>query len=142
MAASLAALANELRTNSNADIRVEIHGTLAGLPERLELLVYQVAREALTNAVRHGRARTIHLRVRVEELALVLEVEDDGVGFDPQIVSDQHFGLLIMQERAASEGGSLDIDSRLGSGTGVTACFPTSASSANAVDLPPYRSPQ
>jgi signal transduction histidine kinase len=126
MANSLQELASELRTNSDSDIRVEIVGSLDGVPERLELLLYQVTKEALTNAVRHSRARTIRVRVKPERAAVVLEVEDDGIGFDPLVVKDQHFGLLIMQERAASEDGSLDIDSKLGSGTVVTACFPTS----------------
>jgi signal transduction histidine kinase len=93
------------------------------LPEADQLVVYQIAREALNNAVRYSRAKSIGLTLSREHDAYVLRVEDDGIGFDRSEVGDDHFGLRIMQERAASTSASLYIDTAVGIGTRVTAIF-------------------
>jgi len=124
LAISLKQFGDEMRASCDAEIVLELDARLAELPASLELLVYQVAKEALTNSARHSRAPRISLSVRLEAQAVVLRVVDNGIGFDPSVAKDQHFGLLIMQERATTLGGSLDIDTKLGTGTVVTACFP------------------
>src|SRR5262249_48204460 len=65
----------------------------------LQLTIYQVAREALANSVRHSRAREIRVMLSQDVDAIRLSVEDDGVGFDPGASQQDHFGLLIMRER-------------------------------------------
>jgi signal transduction histidine kinase len=83
--------------------------------------VFRIAQEALQNALRHAGAE--HLRVRLEgdDGSLVLEVADDGAGFDvaATAVRSRRLGLTSMEERAASIGGSLAIESRPGAGTTV-----------------------
>lgn len=83
----------------------------------------RVAREALTNAATHGASR--HVRVRLEQTdRLRLVIEDDGCGFDPESArAGGGFGLIGMQERAASVGAELHVDSALGCGTLVTVAF-------------------
>jgi signal transduction histidine kinase len=83
--------------------------------------VLRIAQEALGNALRHADARTICVRLENGSGALVLSVSDDGVGFDPAgpEVRGQRLGLTSMEERAAEIGGTLTVDSTVGSGTTV-----------------------
>jgi signal transduction histidine kinase len=99
------------------------HNRPVELSEAEQLAVYQIAREALNNAVHYSRAKSISVTFICEQDAYVLRVEDDGVGFDMTEVAENHFGLRIMEERAASIGASLYIDTALGIGTRVTAIF-------------------
>jgi len=90
-----------------------------------QLLVYQVAREAMTNAARYSRASSIFVRLASEDGFIRLVVADDGVGFDPTLVDqDSHFGLQLIVERLKASRGHVIIDSRLGEGTRVIAAVP------------------
>jgi len=92
----------------------------------VQLLVYQVAREALENSVRHSDAQNIHVRVRQEDEYIRLVVRDDGAGFAPASVdSSSHFGLTIMAQRVEAAGGLLHIASEPGWGTQVVARLPS-----------------
>ena len=95
-------------------------------PAELEAAVYRIVQEALTNAVKHGRAEHARLEIRDDETAIRVVVEDDGVGFDPSSSTDG-FGLLGMRERVELFGGSLEIDSTVGGGTTVSAVIPVPA---------------
>jgi len=88
------------------------------LGEEMEVAVYRIAQEALTNAVRHADAAMIDLMLAVISGNLCLEVSDDGRGFDPGDRSNA-LGLISMEERAQSLGGRLLIWSRLGEGTTI-----------------------
>jgi signal transduction histidine kinase len=83
--------------------------------------VLRIAQEALGNALRHADARHICVRLENGSGALVLSVSDNGVGFDPEgpEVRGQRLGLTSMQERATELGGTLTVDSTVGSGTTV-----------------------
>jgi signal transduction histidine kinase len=88
----------------------------------VELGIYQIAREALTNAVRHSQADSIQVSLKQDESDIVLVVEDDGTGFSPASQHDErHFGLELMKERARVLGGVVELRSSLGFGTIVTA---------------------
>ncbi len=85
----------------------------------------QIAREALSNAIRHSGAR--HATVQLERVdgAAVLRIADDGRGFEPGDVPRQgHFGLANLHERAATLGGALEIRSATGAGTRIIATIP------------------
>ena len=84
---------------------------------------YRILQECLTNALRHGAARRIDVALVRDGAALVLRVQDDGVGFDPATVQGG-FGLLGMRERAAALGIALTIASAPGQGTRVEARLP------------------
>jgi DNA-binding NarL/FixJ family response regulator len=87
--------------------------------------VLRVAREALTNIVRHARARSVRLGLVYEREAVSLLVQDDGEGFDARADwLDERFGLRAMTERARDLGGSVDVDSLPGWGTRIRARFP------------------
>jgi len=91
--------------------------------ERLAHEVLLVAREALTNIVRHARARTVRLGLLREPEAVTLLVQDDGEGFDPTQAGER-FGLRDLTERARRVGATIEVDSLAGWGTRIRARFP------------------
>ncbi|MGO9247652.1 MAG: GAF domain-containing protein [Solirubrobacteraceae bacterium] len=80
------------------------------LIEDLETAVYRMVQEALTNVAKHARANHVRVVVRESGTELLIEVQDDGVGFDMQTTSEG-FGLAGMQERASLAGGKLSVES-------------------------------
>ena len=114
----VASLQTQTRAHLTADIQA-VHADAS-----CELIAYQVAKEALSNAVAHSGASQIRLTLALAADELYLVVEDDGRGFDPATVPINHYGLLIMRERAAAASGELYIDSSLGQGTRVTLHLP------------------
>lgn len=88
---------------------------------------YRVGLEAIQNIVKHARASHLILRVRQDEAQFVLEVSDNGCGFDVNTRMVGHFGLQTMQERATAAGGTLEILSESGLGTTVRMSVPINA---------------
>jgi signal transduction histidine kinase len=96
-------------------------------PERIngagerEFAILRIAHEALHNAVRHARAEHVAVRLSEQRDQLIVEVHDDGVGFDPDRAElrSRHLGLTSMEERARELGGRLEIRSAPGAGTTV-----------------------
>lgn len=85
----------------------------------------RIVREAVVNAVRHGRASKVVLRLTVAETSLSVEVTDDGAGFDIHNTKRAHgFGLVSMRERTQAIGGSLHVESRPGNGTTISVVVP------------------
>jgi signal transduction histidine kinase len=80
------------------------------LDEELETAVYRLVQEALTNVAKHAHANRVRVAVDESGGELLVEVQDDGVGFDPETAS-RGFGLAGMQERVSLAGGTLDVDS-------------------------------
>jgi signal transduction histidine kinase len=108
LARTLALLVEDLRRETDARIVVDVED-VGGAP-LTQLVVYQIAREALRNAVRHARAKTISLTVGVSEGFIRVVVQDDGIGL-PAEEKPGHFGLHLMRERAEIVGGTLLVDS-------------------------------
>jgi signal transduction histidine kinase len=112
---------------------VELVGRLEGLEIELtieneppadparDLEVLRIAQEALQNAVKHSHASHVAVVLRGEGNRLLLEIEDDGVGFDPvaEGIRSRRLGLTSMEERAERLGGTLEIRSAEGDGTTV-----------------------
>ena len=97
------------------------------LPEDTEIVLYRVVQEALTNVARHARASRARVELTETADGVVLEVHDDGVGFDPSAEVRgglDHFGLAGMRERVELAGGTWTVWSRPGSGTVLTASLP------------------
>jgi signal transduction histidine kinase len=95
------------------------------LPPAIQLLVYQIAREATLNAMKHAGAITIAISLRPTDEGIELEVRDDGGGFNPESRQPEgHFGLVMMRERALVAGGTLEVQSAVGQGTSIVARFP------------------
>jgi signal transduction histidine kinase/ligand-binding sensor domain-containing protein len=108
-------------------LSVDVAGTPRPCPERIEEQLLRIAREAVINAVRHGRAASVSLKLAFDRRVLRLTVADDGCGFDLAAIgqgADPHYGLSAMKERAAAAGGSCTVTSRPGAGTEVTVVLP------------------
>ncbi len=116
---ALHALAERVARDHGLSIEVHAQGDVERLPARLEAGAYRIAQEALNNAVRHAAARQVVVEIHRATGRVLVVVEDDGRGFDPQTVS-RGFGLVGMRERAHLLGGVLEIDSAPGRGTRIT----------------------
>jgi len=98
-------------------------------PKEIETACFRVAQEALTNVVRHARARRVRVELRSRDRELEFIATDDGVGFDARAARDertpvQRLGLLGMEERVSLVGGRLAVESTRGRGTVVRATLP------------------
>lgn len=90
------------------------------LPSVVETALYRVVQEAMTNVVRHAHATRVDVLVERRGNRVVVMIEDDGAGFDPdEVQHGEHFGLLGLRERAEALGGSLTVESTPGAGTTV-----------------------
>jgi signal transduction histidine kinase len=89
------------------------------LEETAEVTVYRIAQEALTNALRHARARAVRVELGIADGRLRLVIADDGCGFDPSRRRTTALGLLSMEERALALGGRLGVTSAPGAGTTI-----------------------
>jgi signal transduction histidine kinase len=122
---ALFSFCSEVERDSHIRIRAEL--SEVDLPAPVQLLCYQVAREAVMNAVTHSGAEKITVSLREADDGAHLSIADDGAGFDVEQGSPEgHFGLTMMRERAQVAGGSFRIESAPGEGTTVIAEFPTS----------------
>ena len=90
----------------------------------LEVALFRVAQECLTNACRHSQSLSIRVELSRLENGVRLSVQDWGVGFDPHEVKGQRFGLRGIRERVRLLGGTADIDSAPGKGTTITVELP------------------
>ena len=124
LAESLPELAEQLAANALLEVRVDVAPHVDdGLDPGAREAAFFVAADALANIARHARARRVSVRARRERERLVLELEDDGVGFDPNIRAEG-LGLRNMRQRAFSAGGWLVVDSAPGAGSRVRVELP------------------
>ncbi len=127
LAGGLASLARSI-----PQLNIELELCDERLPEHIELALYRIAQEGLQNIVKHAGATMARLRFLVEGGDARLEIADNGVGFDTfenPLGGDEMggYGVLSMSERAELVGGRLNIRSRPGAGTTVTATIPLPA---------------
>ena len=95
----------------------------------MEIALFRVAQEALTNVRKHARTRRVRIELRRWDQEVRLEVRDHGRGFDPtaqplESGPGERVGLAGMRERVGALGGGLEIDSLVGAGTAVVATVP------------------
>jgi signal transduction histidine kinase len=89
------------------------------LPMPVQHALYQIAQEALNNVLRHARASSVTVTLTCQDRGVVMEVVDDGCGFDPGAVPDGRMGLANMRDRVQEVGGALVVVSAPGAGTRV-----------------------
>lgn len=118
--------------NQSGALRVDIQvaGSARALPPRLENHLLGIGTEAMTNAVKHGRADAIHVELDFRSAEVALRIRDNGSGFDPRHQLEQSsgcFGLIGMRERAREVGGQIRIVSEPGRGTEISVAAPCGA---------------
>jgi signal transduction histidine kinase len=108
-------------------IAVEFESGAVGterLPAEVETALYRIVQESLTNIVKHARASRVSVVLARKPDSVVVVIEDDGSGFNPEGVREEGFGLTGMRERMALLDGRLEIESAEGSGTTLVAEVP------------------
>jgi signal transduction histidine kinase len=122
--------------SKRANLRIQIKTTVAGrLPGSIEIALYRIVQEALTNAAKHAKASRVGIRIGRKNRVFCCSIEDDGVGFDIRAVESngkqRGLGLIGIQERLNAIGGTLLIESAPGRGTKLLIQLPTEASNAS-----------
>jgi signal transduction histidine kinase len=114
----------EYRERSGIDIMFKHDFQAVRLAAPLESAVFRIVQESLTNACRHSKSDFI--RVELHELGhrVQIVIFDEGVGFDPSLVSDDRFGLRSIRERARLLGGTAEIESTPGEGCTIRVELP------------------
>ncbi len=107
--------AREVSKRTGLWVKVAADDVSEDLPEEHKTCIYRIVQEALHNIVQHAAARQVVLTVNQEARRLVLEIEDDGKGFDAR--REKGMGLLGIQERVSHLGGSFTVESHPGHGT-------------------------
>jgi two-component system sensor histidine kinase UhpB len=121
--AALASHARDIGRQSGVSTSFDRLGTFIGLPGDVQTVVYRVAQEALSNAVRHANASHIGIHLARGDAGIALVVADDGSGFTFAQASGG-LGITGMRERALLVGGDLEVTSRPGQGTRVRLYVP------------------
>jgi signal transduction histidine kinase len=104
---------------SRLPVRLSVEGSRE-VPADIKIAFYRIIQEALNNVVKYANAKDVKLELLQTASFIEVSVRDNGVGFDAEKVTANHFGLRIMRERADSIGAELRIVSEIGQGTHVT----------------------
>jgi two-component system nitrate/nitrite sensor histidine kinase NarX len=99
-----------------------------------EIHVLQIVREALSNVIRHAEAKNALVTLRAMDQGVLVEIQDDGRGYNPPHDEKRHYGMTIMRERTLSLGGDLRLDSPAGGGTRVQLGFRPRSSHAGTAE--------
>ena len=127
LAAAVRRHAEAVAAREGLNIDVDVPEAPLPLDERAEQELFRIAQEAVHNSVKHARAQRLGIRLAADPDApgtLIIEVTDDGIGFQPDAPRPGHLGLDGMGERAEKLGGQLTVDSSPGTGTTVRAVLP------------------
>src|SRR6202008_4352915 len=115
---------DRLRRHFEGSLSLSVTGDPTGLDQHVESALAGIAREALTNAVKHGSASRITAELEFSEGGAVrVVVTDDGIGFDANSVRADAYGLVSMQERATRAGVELTFVTEQGAGTTIIASW-------------------
>jgi signal transduction histidine kinase len=115
--------AREFGKHTGLPVSVELVGELDGLPEQHKVYLYRIVQESLTNCAKHAKAKKIAVSVRGENSEVMVQVQDDGVGFRPES-SHAGTGLLGIEERVRELDGTMVIASQPGGGTRLQVRLP------------------
>jgi two-component system NarL family sensor kinase len=129
LSAACTSFCSEVQSRANLQVRCQIDLPSARLPSVTELHLFRIVQEGINNIEKHSRAKTVKLHLRTEHGAVILKIQDDGLGFDSNRSksSEGHghgLGLSNMRERALSLGGTCEIKSSSGRGTSILVRVP------------------
>jgi two-component system sensor histidine kinase DegS len=122
--------ADQIATALGVPVQVELDEGIDTLPETVEVVTLRIVQEALQNARKHAQPRSIRIRMAQDAGTWVVEIRDDGKGFeadDPPVGGRGHFGLRFMRERAELIGARFEVRSSPDLGTAVRMTIPPGA---------------
>jgi len=117
------ALAAWQERNPDTQSRFNVTGDLANLGERINITVYRIVQECLTNITKHAQAENVTITLTRAADLLLLDIKDDGRGMDVSAPRSR-LGLIGMRERAEALGGEFSLDAREGEGLSITITVP------------------
>jgi PAS domain S-box-containing protein len=131
LAAAVSSFCSEVQLRTNLQFQCQLTSSTRLLPV-VELHLFRIVQEAVTNIEKYARAESVKLQIRFQGDLVVLKIQDDGCGFDDKTVQagkkTRHgLGLTNMRERALSLGGTYEIKSARGSGTTIVVRVPLTA---------------
>jgi signal transduction histidine kinase len=110
------------------EVEAEARGDAGRLPPEVEIACFRVVQESVTNAIRHARARQVHVRLAHDLARVTVLIRDDGRGFDTKALAaaaaSGHLGVVGMRGRVHTLGGAFHVRSAPGSGTIVEVVLP------------------
>lgn len=110
---------------NNIDIDLALHGDERRLDPHYEVAVFRIIQEGLQNAIKHAKASRIIVRLEIRDNLIALNIEDDGIGFDPENINKKDsYGLIGMKERVDLLDGELTIKSEPNRGTKIVVKLP------------------
>lgn len=113
------------KEQNNLDIAANITGQERRLESYIEVLVFRAVQELLGNAARHSQASQVKVQVDISDSAVKVVVDDNGKGFDPEIINQStSLGLGLIRERVEMLGGAFELASQVGKGARVTFSLP------------------
>ena len=121
-----------MKLRSNLRIECHVDSYSQRLPSDTELNLFRIVQEAISNIEKHAQARTVQVQLGFQGDAIMLKISDNGRGFDPEKTGaprkkNRGFGLRNMRERAASLGGTFEIQSAPKKGATITVTVPVPA---------------
>jgi signal transduction histidine kinase len=118
---AIRSLVAQIEQNPNLAIELDIN--LPALPSQTSYQLYCIAKEGLTNIQKHAQASCISIRGQPTFEGIILEIEDNGRGFNPNLVNSG-YGILGMKERVDNLEGDLKINSAMARGTCIQVTIP------------------
>jgi two-component system sensor histidine kinase DegS len=110
----------DIEERTTLTVELKTYGEVVRLPSTLEVAVFRLVQECLSNAIKHAKARTVKVSLEFARNVLLVVVKDDGIGFIPeQTQKGAHYGILGMKERITLLSGTMQIHSAPGNGTTV-----------------------
>jgi len=118
----------DVKSRTDLDVRCNVSALPGRLPEAMELNLFRIAQEAITNIEKHAQARIARLQIKVDGHSVLLKIQDDGCGFDADRKKRKGkwggVGLTNIRERAAALGGTCEVKSAPNKGTAITVRIP------------------
>ncbi len=127
LAGALVSLAASSERMFNVSSRINCGEDADVAPQKMKVQLYRIAQEAISNAVRHGKATRVEVSLAKQGNRLELKVTDNGAGFDQSEERQGGIGLISMSRRARMMGGQLAVEGEPGKGTVVTCSVPLEA---------------
>ncbi|WP_118950605.1 ATP-binding protein [Taibaiella helva] len=119
MEEAISIFCNYIRQNKSLHFDLQCYGDFALLPDSYKIAIYRMVQELVHNVVKHAHAVSVLVQLMFQQPVMSITIEDDGVGFDPEAVTDKGLGLKSMAERVKYLNGSFSIDSQPGKGASV-----------------------
>jgi len=117
-------LVEEYQKHTKTRCELHVRGNDIYLDDKRATAIFRIVQESLTNMGRHAKASKVDIVLEQKQDQYILQVRDNGKGFDPAVRKDKSFGLVGMRERALSLGGEVEISSVPGHGTVIKVCIP------------------